>query len=128
MPSALPKHPFGLRYIYYRVFFAVLRSIIYLLKWNSFRNLKIPDGVVRKRILIPSRERGRSIKVDVYKPSGYDRTKPNAVVINFHGCVPEYCRLFHWLTLRFWFAVRDLHFRPWVLTMNTSLLSFHKQT
>ena len=83
---------------------------------------------MRKRILIPSREVGRSIKVDVYKPSGYDRTKPNAVVINFHGCVPECCRLLHWLTLRFWFAVRGLHFRPWVLTMNTSLLSFHKQT
>ena len=88
MSSTLPKHPFGLRYIYYHVFFAVLRSIIYLLKWNSLKNLKIPDGVVRKRILVPSQEGGRSIKVDVYEPSGYDHTRPNAVIINFHGCVP----------------------------------------
>ena len=100
MSSTLPKHPFGLRYIYYHVFFAIFRSIIYLLKWNSLRNLKIPDGVVRKRILVPSQEGGRSIEVDVYEPSGYDHTKPNAVIINFHGCVPGHYRSFHWLTLR----------------------------
>ena len=87
MSSPLPKHPFGLRYIYYRVFFAVIRSIIRPLRWILSMNQTIPDNVTHKQILVPSRDRGRSIKVDVYEPSGWDRNKPNAVAINFHGWV-----------------------------------------
>lgn len=89
MSAALPKHPFGLRYIYYRVCLSVVRTIVYSLQWwiAASKNQKIPDGVVRKRILVPSRERGRLIKVDVYQPPQYDESKPIAVVINFHGCV-----------------------------------------
>ena len=89
MLNALPKHPFGLRYLYYRVVFVIIRAIIYLKQWlSTSRDQKIPDGVVRKRILVPSREGGRSIEVDMYQSSEYDQSKSNAVVINFHGCVP----------------------------------------
>lgn len=40
--------------------------------------------VNRKRMLVPSREKGRMIKVDVYAPNK-GTSKPSPVHVNWHG-------------------------------------------
>ena len=86
MPS-LPKHSFGWHYIYLCLFAGLIRSIAMLAQWLSIREYKIHEGVVVKRIAVPSRDKGRNIKVHLYQPAGYDSTKPTPALINFHGSV-----------------------------------------
>lgn len=40
--------------------------------------------MIRERITVPSRRKGKSIKVIVYKPKGH-ALKPSPVHINWHG-------------------------------------------
>ena len=84
----LPKHALTLRYFRLRAIASFLQVIC-----SSLLNLPyyIRDpsylrkhGVSRRRILVPSRQRGRFIKVDVYTPmTGVQ--KPHPVHINWHG-------------------------------------------
>jgi hypothetical protein len=86
MPS-LPKHSFGWHYIYLRLFVGLIRSIAMPAQWLRIRKYKIHEGVVVKKIAVPSRDKGRNIKVHLYQPAGYDSTKPTPALINFHGSV-----------------------------------------
>lgn len=45
------------------------------------------EGPVYKRITVPSRDTGRSNKVDLYLPSNYDNSQAAPVMINMHGYV-----------------------------------------
>lgn len=81
-------HPFTLRYIYLRSFFTVFRLLLGTIQWinlNITHRQPLKDGVTRKRIYVPSREKGRDIKVDLYIPAGYDDSKRGPVLINLHG-------------------------------------------
>lgn len=84
----LPKHALTLRYFRLRAIASFLQVIC-----SSLLNLPyyIRDpsylrkhGVSRRRILVPSRQRGRFIKVDVYTPTAGIQ-KPHPVHINWHG-------------------------------------------
>ena len=88
MPS-LARHPFGLHYIYLRLFVGLIRSLSTLVQWFS-RKQQVHDGVdgVKFRsITVPSRDKGRNIKVHLYQPEHYTSTKPTPVLINWHGSV-----------------------------------------
>jgi acetyl esterase/lipase len=81
----MPSHSFGWYYIYLRLFAGLIRSIAMPSQWLGMRKYKIPEGVVVKRIAVPSRDKGRNIEVHLYQPAGHDSTKPTPALINFHG-------------------------------------------
>jgi enterochelin esterase-like enzyme len=89
----LPKHPLGWNYIYLRLLAFLIRSSSATAQLIASVKHKIPEGVILKHITIPSRDKGRDIKVHVYEPVGYDSTKPTPVLVNWHGSVnfPNYC-------------------------------------
>jgi acetyl esterase/lipase len=84
MSTPLPKHPFGLRYIYLLLLVGFFRTIVVFARWLLSKHV-IHDGVTVKYITVPSRDKGRHIKVHMYQPFKYDSTKPAPVLINFHG-------------------------------------------
>ncbi|KAF7964879.1 hypothetical protein HWV62_1951 [Athelia sp. TMB] len=65
---------------------ALLRSAAAPIRWLSkrLRNISL-EGVVYVQTTVPSREEGRSITVDIYRPAGQDTTRPAAVLVNMHG-------------------------------------------
>jgi acetyl esterase/lipase len=81
----LARHPFGWRYIYLRLLAGLIRAFTIPAQWLSIRKHKIHQGVVFKSTTIPSRDKGRNIKVHLYQPAGYDSTKPTPVLVNWHG-------------------------------------------
>jgi poly(3-hydroxybutyrate) depolymerase len=85
--TTMPSHSFGWYYIYLRLFAGLIRSIAMPSQWLGMRKYKIPEGVVVKRIAVPSRDKGRNIEVHLYQPAGHDSTKPTPALINFHGSV-----------------------------------------
>lgn len=86
MSTALPQHPWSVRYVYLRFLFFFFRTLgrAQILVRGHWR-AKLDDGVSVKQSTIPSRDKGRNIEVELYTPSGYDSTKPTPVVVNFHG-------------------------------------------
>jgi hypothetical protein len=54
--------------------------------WLSKKN-RIRDGVELQSITVPSRDKGRIIKVDLYLPEGYDSRHPTPALIHWHGLV-----------------------------------------
>ena len=87
----LARHAFGWRYIYLRLYAGLLRLIAIL--WFGLLKQKIHQGVIFKSITVPSRDKGRNIKVHLYQPAGYDNTKPTPVLVNWHGLAnfPSLC-------------------------------------
>lgn len=86
MPS-LAKHSWSFSYIYLRLSAGLLRCISAPAEWVVKRRQILAEGVMYKRIQVPSRDEGRIIKVDLYQPPGYDSTKPTPVLVNMHGYV-----------------------------------------
>lgn len=85
--APLARHPFGLRYIKLCLFVFLIRVLNRLSQPLTIgsRKQKNAQGVVRKRINIPSRDKGRSIDVEVYLPPGYDGSKLSPALVNLHG-------------------------------------------
>lgn len=86
MPS-FAKHCWSFYYIYLRLLTGLLRCIAAPGRWADKRRQMLAEGAVYKRIQVPSRDAGRSIKVDLYQPPDYDSTKPTPVLVNMHGYV-----------------------------------------
>lgn len=93
----LPSHAWTLDYLRLRLIAILVRLPVqfalgvspYLLHTDNYLRGK---GVTRKRILVPSRQKGRSIKVDVYQPEsstasegGVWQAAKKPVHINWHG-------------------------------------------
>lgn len=64
----------------------VLRTIVFVKRGTQYhlRNRALPDGIVRETFQVPSRDKGRSIGVDLYRPAGATSVKL-PVVVNWHG-------------------------------------------
>ncbi|SPO20319.1 related to lipase/esterase [Ustilago trichophora] len=64
----------------------VLRGLVYLRRGTQryLRNLPVPPGVVRERLQVPSRDKGRFIGVDLYRPANSGSNKL-PVIVNWHG-------------------------------------------
>ncbi|UZJ56142.1 hypothetical protein CBS101457_005462 [Exobasidium rhododendri] len=84
----LPKHALTLRYFRLRAIavlvqipLTILLSLSYYLRDKSVLR---KYGVSRTHITVPSRQKGRSIKVDIYTPT-LGVKKPFPVHINWHG-------------------------------------------
>jgi hypothetical protein len=85
---ALPKHAWSAQYLRLRaiaILLGIPTRLIVNLAYYCYDPFTLRKyQVQRRRIWIPSRERGRTIKVDVYEP--IKRTKkPLPVHINWHG-------------------------------------------
>lgn len=85
MSKNLPKHTPSPRYSVLKLFAATVRSVTVPAQWFASRRPKMHEGVVFERMSVPSREDGREIRVDVYRPPGYDIQKRRPVVLNLHG-------------------------------------------
>jgi acetyl esterase/lipase len=85
----LPKHSLTLAYLRLRAIAALLQvPLAFLLSLSyHFRDPSLlrKYQVNRSRITIPSRQKGRSIKVDIYTPKSTTISKPYPVHINWHG-------------------------------------------
>jgi dipeptidyl aminopeptidase/acylaminoacyl peptidase len=86
MPS-LARHTFGWYYIYLRLAAGLLRSLAHLTRSWLLGKPRVHEGVLFRSITVPSRDKGRNIKVHLYQPAGYDSTKPVPVLVNLHGSV-----------------------------------------
>jgi len=74
------------RYIFLQLYAGLfLRWSMTFTRWLSTQNRQIHQGVVRKSIAIPSRDKGRNIIVHLYQPAGYESIKPRPVLVNWHG-------------------------------------------
>ncbi|PWN95303.1 alpha/beta-hydrolase [Tilletiopsis washingtonensis] len=85
LPPPPGRHAYSLQYLRLQLFALVLRSLIAPLNWLG--KLVIPygvSGVVRHSFLIPSRDKGRRIRVWAYECSA-TRHQRKAVVLNWHG-------------------------------------------
>jgi len=85
MPS-LAKHLFGWHYMYLRLMVGFLRLLTALVQLRSTEK-QLNEGITFQSITVPSRDKGRNIKVHLYRPEGYDSTKPTPVLVNWHGSV-----------------------------------------
>ena len=97
----LARHPFGWRYFYLRLYAALFRSIATPMLWLLRK--RIHQGVVCNDITVPSRDKGRSIKVHLYQPAGYDGTKPTPVLVNWHGLAKHRGLLYLILKLTYYY-------------------------
>ncbi|KAJ1030061.1 hypothetical protein NDA16_000974 [Ustilago loliicola] len=63
----------------------LLRSLVYLRRGTQryLRNRPVPAGIIRERLQVPSRDKGRSIGVDLYRPTNGPSKLP--VLVNWHG-------------------------------------------
>ena len=77
---------FSPRYWLLKLAATLLRSLVYFQRGTQryLRNLPLPSGIVRERLQVPSRDKGRFIGVDLYRPANSTSTKL-PVVINWHG-------------------------------------------
>lgn len=85
-------HRFGATYLALKLGAILLRSSQYLQKVEIARQLKqLPETVQKREIRIPSRERGRTIRVVVFEtpgpapPAGTQKRKKVAAHLNLHG-------------------------------------------
>lgn len=64
----------------------LMRGLVYARRGTQhyLRNLPLPGDIVRERLQVPSRDKGRFIGVDLYRPADKSSTKLPAVV-NWHG-------------------------------------------
>jgi len=46
---------------------------------------QVHEDITFQSITVPSRDKGRNIKVHLHRPEGYDSTKPTPVLVNWHG-------------------------------------------
>lgn len=86
--SPLPQHAWSLKYLRLKsiaLFIQILTRCLLTLGMH-FRDPQYLRRyqVNRKRILVPSREKGRLIRLDVYAPNK-GTSKPSPVHINWHG-------------------------------------------
>lgn len=74
------------RYWLLKLAATLLRSLVYLRRGTQgyLRNLPLPAGIVRERLQVPSRDKGRFIGVDLYRPANANSNKL-PVVVNWHG-------------------------------------------
>lgn len=86
--STVLLHPWSLKYLYLKVVATLLRSLTGVAQAREFKRalMLLPAGVTRRRIQVPSRDKGRTIAVDVYERERASEG-PRAVHLNFHGCV-----------------------------------------
>lgn len=63
----------------------LLRSLTYLRRGTQryLRNRPLPGGIIRERLQVPSRDYGRTIGVDLYRPTNGPSKLP--VIVNWHG-------------------------------------------
>ncbi|KAF7976669.1 hypothetical protein HWV62_6015 [Athelia sp. TMB] len=81
----LSKHSWSLQYIRLQLTVFLLRGISWLVLGATRAKPRLVEGVVRKRISIPSREEGRNIIVDTYQSEEHGNIKPTPVLVNMHG-------------------------------------------
>lgn len=65
----------------------LFRSLVYLKRGTQryLRSRPLPEGVVRETLQIPSRDKGRFIGVDLYRPADAAASAKLPVVVNWHG-------------------------------------------
>lgn len=85
--TSLAKHAWSWQYLHLKLFVTLLRTIATPMHWLGKRMHKLLDGAVCRHISVPSRDDGRSIRVELYEATGYDSTKPTPVLVNMHGFV-----------------------------------------
>ncbi|CBQ68051.1 related to triacylglycerol lipase [Sporisorium reilianum SRZ2] len=74
-------------YWYLKFIATVVRTGVYLKRGTQhyLRNRPLPAGIVRDTLQVPSRDKGRMIGVDLYRPAGAGASAKLPVVINWHG-------------------------------------------
>lgn len=96
MPALLPKHAFSWESLRNRIIAFLVRIPLSILLFFSYyvKDNKLllyrKFNVCRERAQIPSREKGRHIDVDIYKPSQDstitdEKSNTGPVHINWHG-------------------------------------------
>ena len=75
-----------------------IRSMTYLKRGTEryLRNLPPLEGVARERLQVPSRDQGRFIGVDLYRPTGVAATAKLPVLVNW---VSRHKSSLEWLDL-----------------------------
>lgn len=65
----------------------VLRSLVYLRRGTQryLRNRPLPAGITTERLQVPSRDAGRFIGVDLYRPADRPASAKLPVLVNWHG-------------------------------------------
>lgn len=65
----------------------LLRGSVYLRRGTQryLRNRPLPSSIVRETLQVPSRDKGRFIGVDLYRPAGGPASSQLPVVVNWHG-------------------------------------------
>lgn len=65
----------------------LLRGTVYLRRGTEryLRNRPLTSSITRETLKVPSRDKGRSIGVDVYRPAGGAASSKLPVVVNWHG-------------------------------------------
>ncbi|KAL8292389.1 hypothetical protein RQP46_001001 [Phenoliferia psychrophenolica] len=80
-------HPLSLEYLWLKLVALLLRATVAWTYRSEIPNQRalIPAGVSVSRVNVPSRDKGRSIDVDVYSRETMGASGPRAVHLNFHG-------------------------------------------
>ena len=79
-------HPWSLTYLKMLLVCYGIRSLLEPLMFiGTLLEPKLPSNVKVLKTAVPSRDKGRTIKVHIYSPKNVDRNKKYPVVINFHG-------------------------------------------
>ncbi|CDU23263.1 related to triacylglycerol lipase [Sporisorium scitamineum] len=65
----------------------LVRALVYLKRGTQhyLRNRPLPDGIVRETLKVPSRDKGRFIGVDLYRPADAAASAKLPVIVNWHG-------------------------------------------
>ncbi|EST06569.1 Alpha/beta hydrolase fold-3 [Kalmanozyma brasiliensis GHG001] len=63
------------------------RGTVYLRRGTEryLRNRPLPSSITREVLRVPSRDKGRSIGVDLYRPAGGAASSTLPVIVNWHG-------------------------------------------
>lgn len=85
--EAKQYHHSGLRYVGLKLAATLLRTLAGAAasKETAKALANLPDDVTRTRKEIPSRDKGRTVTVDVYESSSSSQPGPKPVLLNFHG-------------------------------------------
>ena len=88
IPDDEPRHPWGARWLALQTGVSIVRVIAHFRQAGEIKAAiaAVPDSVKRSRIHVPSREKGRSIIVDVFEPTERPAT-PSILHLNAHGQV-----------------------------------------
>ncbi|KAN0063063.1 hypothetical protein ACQY0O_004226 [Thecaphora frezii] len=85
MSSLELHHPWTFATLKLVVHAFLFRLLILPKRIEYYRKRRAAPGVDFNTIRVPSRQKGRTITVDLYRPAGSDETKPLPVHINWHG-------------------------------------------